>query len=742
MKKIHIKRPFLSLCVIFRDNADTLPKLLESVKGCFDEYVFTDTGSVDGSRKLVEAFVRGKGKVTDFPWIEDFAAARNACFQAASGTWRMFLDSDDVLLNGKVIRAWIEGALKQQPDTRGVFVPYDYDKDESLFTMRLACFDHPSDWKWTDAIHERLDWCGGGALDAHNYARTRDFGVKHRRKTPEEKLQAIQRNAVIARREYETTTDPEYKARLSRTIAMAYKAEPDVTPAIPHLKEVVDHYWKIPEGRQAAADLSRILASLEDWDEALKYAKMAGPSYESIVYSMKGEFQKCLDKQIRGVVIPQQTTHEGFLTEKAFAPIAAAHAALNVGLHPSGIENIINGVRADLRMHPAVRSLTTEVRRAVNRITIVVPGTPQPFDDSSGGDMLGGSEEAVVYLSRALAQLGRNVRVYTQLPCSSIPHVDKYGVDWRDVSTFDPYHEHGTLVTWRSGPFIIDMVNLIHKAVSDAEAGVEGAFPPSGLRGSSLWLHDQHMNLPPNVTYKVCASVDSVVVLSEHHRRKIIAACGGQDPGNMVALANGIVREQYEPYVGQWEKDQFSVVYSSCPTRGLRSLLTMWPKIKEAVPQAKLDLYYDWSMARVGNPEIYEDVVALYEGVRHLDVVHHGGVGHAELNAALRRANVWAYSHFENTGVETFCISAVKATACGATVVTAPNGALPEVVPDAEMCISPIIYAQTVIEKLKNPDSMQERAEKAKKAIETFAWDKVAQGFSDLWTEPKAQLTT
>ena len=84
--------------------------------------------------------------------------------------------------------------------------------------------------------------------------------------------------------------------------------------------------------------------------------------------------------------------------------------------------------------------------------------------------------------------------------------------------------------------------------------------------------------------------------------------------------------------------------------------------------------------------------------------------------------------------VETFCISAVKATAAGATVLTVPNGAVPEVAPDAYFCRNGASYGAQLIELLKNPDSVATRRALAKKAIARFAWSKVAEGFSKVWS--------
>ena len=82
----------LSLCMIVRDEAAMLPGFLASVAGLWDELVVADTGSRDGSPDLVRA---AGGRVVDFPWVGDFAAARNASLAPAQGRWIVCLDADE-----------------------------------------------------------------------------------------------------------------------------------------------------------------------------------------------------------------------------------------------------------------------------------------------------------------------------------------------------------------------------------------------------------------------------------------------------------------------------------------------------------------------------------------------------------------------------------------------------------------------------------------------------------------------
>ena len=87
-----MKQPRLSLCMIVRDEEAMLPDFLAAVDGLWDEFIAVDTGSRDGSA----AILAGAGAtVVPFTWCDDFAAARNASLEQASGDWILFLDADE-----------------------------------------------------------------------------------------------------------------------------------------------------------------------------------------------------------------------------------------------------------------------------------------------------------------------------------------------------------------------------------------------------------------------------------------------------------------------------------------------------------------------------------------------------------------------------------------------------------------------------------------------------------------------
>ncbi|NMI04158.1 glycosyltransferase [Paenibacillus sp. SZ31] len=95
----------ISLCLIVKDEEELLPHCLSSVQGAVDEVIVVDTGSSDRSAEIAQQY---GAVVVGFEWCDDFAAARNAGLERASGDWILFLDADEALDRAarEQIRSW------------------------------------------------------------------------------------------------------------------------------------------------------------------------------------------------------------------------------------------------------------------------------------------------------------------------------------------------------------------------------------------------------------------------------------------------------------------------------------------------------------------------------------------------------------------------------------------------------------------------------------------------------------
>ena len=84
--------------LIVKNEEKFLPECLASLKGRVDEVVIVDTGSTDRTREIA---VASGAKVFDFPWVNDFAAARNAGLEQVVSSWVLYIDADERLVMPK-----------------------------------------------------------------------------------------------------------------------------------------------------------------------------------------------------------------------------------------------------------------------------------------------------------------------------------------------------------------------------------------------------------------------------------------------------------------------------------------------------------------------------------------------------------------------------------------------------------------------------------------------------------------
>lgn len=94
----------LSVAIIFKNEIRCLERCLKSLQPLRErlslQIVMADTGATDGSRAVAERYA---DVLFDFPWINDFAAARNATLERCAGRWTLVVDCDE----------WLDGDVSE-----------------------------------------------------------------------------------------------------------------------------------------------------------------------------------------------------------------------------------------------------------------------------------------------------------------------------------------------------------------------------------------------------------------------------------------------------------------------------------------------------------------------------------------------------------------------------------------------------------------------------------------------------
>lgn len=380
---------------------------------------------------------------------------------------------------------------------------------------------------------------------------------------------------------------------------------------------------------------------------------------------------------------------------------------------PTLIDSIPNEMKKE-KFASEMKHLFSEPRTwEKNEIAILCGPGFEKWDAESIKTGIGGSEEATIHLAGELSKLGWKVTVFGN------PKVDKEfdGVLYKQWHDINPKDEFNVLILWRS----IGFIDIKPKA-----------------NFIMLWLHDVPNN--PDFTEERLAMVDKIAVLSEYHKSLLRYQDNKGEflpiPDEKIFLtSNGIADINTE-----WNGKSTKMYYASSPDRGLPYLLKMWPKIKEEVPEAELDIYYGFEVydaVHAQNPARMQWKNQVLTMMKQDGIIYHGRIGQEELNEEVAKCGVWAYP---TDFTEISCITAMKAQALGAIPVVTNYAALEETVKngfrvdvDIRTEQGQLEYLDALIKVLKDPKGQEEtRKTMIPWARDYYSWKNVAKNWDQL----------
>ncbi len=327
---------------------------------------------------------------------------------------------------------------------------------------------------------------------------------------------------------------------------------------------------------------------------------------------------------------------------------------------------------------------------------------------------IGGSQEAVIYLSQEIVKLGYQVTVFNR--CGEMEG-EYNGVVYQSVDKLNLQDNFNVFIFHR---YWLQPMMMKVKA-----------------RKTSVWMHDNPQLLPAveaSQRTEFLESFDKLFMLSNFHKSML----PDWIPEEKVFLTrNGINLSDFN--IDGIPRNSKRLIYISDYTRGIEHLLGKWEKVLQAVPDAELHLFYGWQVvdALIQSPFIKmfpqlpdkkEQILRLFQ---QKNVYEHGRIGHKQLVEELLKSGIYVYPCHTP---ETFCISCLKAQACGCVPVVTDFAGLAENVKtgikikgiaDNEETNNAFLAA--VIDLLKNPDQQERFRKEALALKETFGWDKVAQ---------------
>lgn len=142
----------LSVCMIVKNEENSLPNCLESVRNLADEIIVLDTGSLDKTPKIAEEF---GAKVYHFNWCDDFAIARNEALKYVSGKWVLILDADEIL--NQTIIPILQKIMQRENNLVINLVREEIGAKQSPYSLLSRLFRKHPEIYFTNPYHAMID---------------------------------------------------------------------------------------------------------------------------------------------------------------------------------------------------------------------------------------------------------------------------------------------------------------------------------------------------------------------------------------------------------------------------------------------------------------------------------------------------------------------------------------------------------------------------------------------------------
>jgi glycosyltransferase involved in cell wall biosynthesis len=691
---------------------------MESIKDCFHEIHVTDTGSTDGTLDLLEDYKHENPANTTlfvhhFPWVDDFAAARNSSFSHSKADYVMWMDLDDVMSNAKDFINWRD---EMMPIADLWVATYHYggldeNGNSPCNFIRERVVKNNGNFKWRFFVHEGL--VPTTPVPAH-YALS--WSIVHKRTAADQKKDQNRNLAIFESR------DNELCARMRYYYGKELFEGGQPLKAYSQLLESskskdIEQHDRIMAMQYACAAAMQC----NQFDEAIQIAHQG-----LVIAPTRGEFhifiadslvkqgkiaeavpffsaaKSCVrPPQERADVIFSHADATGhyprnqlarcyFHTNRHMEAKEILEEAMTLGTNTETMQLYaeVTRIQKDLTIRDASTYTKTD-----DIVITCLPNFVKDWDESSLKTRgLGGSETAVIHMARQLAEVtGRKVKVFNERAA-----VTAFG-----NVTYEPLPE---------------MYNYLRENMPAVHIA---------------WRHSLRLNPAPMYTWchdlgfigmENPTQFDYIMALSEFHQN-FLRHMFNIPREKMILISNGIDPARFDSEPS--EKQSGKVVFSSSPDRGLDNTIAVMDIVVKEIPDAELHVFYGVEGLRAMNRGELADQLETMMKARPY-VKYHGNVTQDKLTEELKTAAVWLYP---TNFLETYCITAIEALCSGVYPVVRKFGALPDTLKMAEIAgmasvldtLDPAEYAREVISAIK-----ESKWRRVNVKPEIYSWKSVA----------------
>ncbi len=707
------------ICKGTSEEAELLDRCLENMSPFVDGIFITYTGGKNTADSIpdlcLEVAKKYNANVSYFEWVYDFAAARNFNFSQVPTDfdWILWSDTDDLWRNLDKLRPTIE----KHPSYDGFGILYLYDWDEFkkpiVVHKKTMVVKNDGCMKWVGALHEDL------APQRQTEVEFIEGIERCHISTKERAEESGKRNVEIAKRDAAAHKDDPrsfwnlgnalhqiakwdearaaFQTFLTSTESdderyIAYQRLADIEKAlgrrdeaIRQLQHAIGLFPRLPD---AYFQLGYLFYSYDNLDKAEEYliqGMMLRPQvHKMIAYNprdydynpmmllakvyyklnrpdmMLTLLEGCLkiyptDENLKKMV------KDGKSEKKLLGEALTAFEELKKIKGPKKLKAALDKLPLHLKSHPGIASLRNEnfiKTSSTGKDLVYYCGmTVHEWYDGAPG-FIGGSEEAVINLSKELAMRGWNVTIYNN--CGHIgrtvhyPHREGLSGKFKDVAVnYRPFWEFNyrdkqdAVILWRwvkplDAPINAPKIFLdLHDVVQDGEFTA------------------------PRLARLTCAFVKS-----KFHRSFVPSI-----PDDKIAVVpNGVDLSLFKKV----KKDPMLMLNTSSPDRSMDVLPKLFEQVKKEVPRARLVHVYGWEIYKntnKGDAKKMQWMTDTRREMKRVGIEEKGRVNQKEVAELYSKASILAYP---TEFAEIDCISVRKAQIAGCYPITTDFGALAE----------------------------------------------------------------
>jgi tetratricopeptide (TPR) repeat protein len=767
------------ICKGSDDEAVVLRRCLKSISPYVDGIFLTVTHKAgeEPNAAVCKVGAEFKANVSYFEWINDFAAARNFNFSKVTKDYDYILwcDADDVWQNLDKFRDILEKSAAVDAFLFNYLYEFDSSNNPTVVHKKTQVVRNDGCVNWVGKLHEDFHenrklnaWFVGdiqrihlttkerGAVAAKRNVEISKEELKLKKEDPRAYFNLANSylgagNNKLAIKNFKTfmemSQSDDEKYLVYMRLSACENAEGNFDRAVECLQIAIGMFPEAPDAYNA---LGYLYFSKNFFDKAEKYLliglQMKPQYHRTIVYNprdydynpmmalAKVYFNKARPDyalpMLKGclAIYPDDKSLQEKITimEKELERLqsvldAVKHMETLNGDKDKILYNI-KKLPIDLQSHPAICRIRNQyfVKTTSTGKDIAYYCGETSFDwnpDLFKTKGFGGSEEAVINLSKEWVKLGYNVTVFNSC---GFEDMVRDGVTYKPFWSYNPKDKYDHLILWRSPRLADRELNATNIYVDMHDVISAGEFNEARLK-----------------------KITKVFVKTQAHRILFPNVTGEQ----IAIIPNGIDVSMFE---GTVKRDPYLLLNTSSPDRSMDVLPKLFLEVKKRVPQAKLAWCYGWTtfdLSFRNDKRMIEWRDKIQKECDEAGIMSLGKIPQAECAEWYQRATILAYP---TEFYEIDCLSVKKAQLAGCYPVATDFAALNESISWGAKIHSTKTkdnwskpyqisfglegkkeqkaWVDAVVEALKNPPK-----EGGIDIGETFKWSRVANAWAEIF---------